>query len=119
MGVFVQDNWWHYKAAIARARLLSEKGETEEAVRVLRFASWLDVNDTEALNAIAGLRVRQNRFEDAYDVQRRALARQPDQPRQYLLLSDILEKLGRHEEALANVAQVERLHALAQASKLN
>ena len=116
---FVQDNWWHYKAAIAQGRLLSSEGKTEEAIRGFRFASWLDVNDTEALNAIAGLRVRQNRFEDAYEVQRRALARQPDQPRQYLLLSDILEKLGRHEEARANVAQVERLHALAQASTLN
>jgi tetratricopeptide (TPR) repeat protein len=116
---FTRDNWWHYKAAIARARLLAEKGETEEAVRALRFASWLDVNDTEALNTIAGLRVRENRFEDAYAVQCRALARQPDQPRQYLLLSNILEKLGRHEEALVNVAQVERLQALAQASTLN
>ncbi len=116
---FVQDNWWHYKAAIARGRLLAAEGKTEEAIRGFRFASWLDVNDTEALNAIAGLRIRQNRFEDAYAVQCRALARQPDQPRQYLLLSDILEKLGRHEEARANVAQVERLHALAQASTLN
>jgi len=116
---FVQDNWWHSKAVIARGRLLSEEGKTEEAIRDFRFASWLDVNGTEALNAIAGLRVRQNRFEDAYAVQRRALARQPDQPRQYLLLSDILEKLGRHEEAAANVAQVERLHALAQATSLN
>jgi Flp pilus assembly protein TadD len=116
---FAAANWWHFKATVAHARLLSERGETEEAVRLLRFASWLDVHDTEALNAIAGLRIRENRFEDAYEVQRRAVARQPDQPRQYLLLSDILEKLGRHEEARANIAQVERLHALAQSTSLN
>lgn len=111
---FVQDNWWHYKAAIARARLLSEEGKTEEAVQVFRFASWLDLNDAEALNAIAELRLRQNKLEDACDAQRRALARLPDQPRQFLLLAHILERMGRAEEARQALAEVDRLRVTAQ-----
>ncbi|HEY8835266.1 MAG TPA: hypothetical protein VIM09_06740, partial [Chthoniobacterales bacterium] len=56
---------------------------------------------------------RQNRLDAACKTQRRAVARQPDQPRQYLLLSDILEKMGRHDEAQAALAQVQLLQALA------
>ena len=44
----------------------------------------LDVHDPEALNLIALLDVRQDKLEDACKAQRRAVARQPDQPRQYL-----------------------------------
>ncbi len=38
------------------------------------------------------IRLRENRLEDAFGAQRRAVSRQPDEPRQYLLLSNILEK---------------------------
>lgn len=116
---FSSENWWHYHACLARGRLLYESGKVEEAIAVFYRASWLDVNDADALYAIATLRLRQNRFQDACDIQRRAVSRQPDQPRQHLLFSDILEKLGRHEEARANIAKVEQLQAIAQASSLN
>ena len=112
---FARDNWWHYGAAMAVGRLLAEKGDVDGADAALRHASWLDVHDAEALNLIASMRVRQNQLQQAYDSQRRAVARQPDQPRQYLLLSDILERMGRSDEARAMVARVERMQAMAQA----
>jgi tetratricopeptide (TPR) repeat protein len=115
---FLRANWWHYQATLARGRLLAQKGDVEASVAAFRFASWLDVNDSEALYAIACLRVRQDRLEEAVSIQRRAVARQPDQPRQYLLLSDILGRLGRQEEAQANLASVRRLQAFAQANPL-
>jgi Flp pilus assembly protein TadD len=49
-------------------------------------------------------------------LQRRAVARQPDEPSQYVLLSDILERMGRNEEARSALAKVLRLRALAQSS---
>jgi Flp pilus assembly protein TadD len=59
------------------------------------------------------MRMRQNHLDDAWRTQRRAVARQPDEPRQYLLLSDILDKMGRNDEARAALAQVSRLRELA------
>ncbi|MFN2476440.1 MAG: tetratricopeptide repeat protein [Chthoniobacterales bacterium] len=112
-GNFARDNWWHYGAAVAVGRLLAEKGDAEGAERAFRHASRLDIHDAGALNLIASMRVRQNRLEEAYSSQRLAVARQPDQPRQYLILSDILEKMGRNDEARAVIAQVSRMQALA------
>jgi Flp pilus assembly protein TadD len=111
---FVRENWWHRGAAVALGRLYAEKGESEKAYAILRHASWLDVYDAEALNTIAEMRLRQNRLSDACAAQQHAIARQPDQPRQYVLLSDILDKMGRRDEARAAIAQSERLKAIAQ-----
>jgi Flp pilus assembly protein TadD len=80
---------------------------------VLRRASWLDIHDADSLNLIAAMNIGQNQLDAALENQRRAVRRQPDQPRQYLLLADILEKLGRHEEAQAALAQLHSLQALA------
>jgi protein O-mannosyl-transferase len=120
MREFADSHWWHAGAFIALGRLWAEFGDAEKAEAALRHASWLDIHDTESLNLIVGMKVRQNRLDAAWQIQRRAVARQPDQPRQYLLLSDILEKMGRHDEAKAALAQVELLQALAKspASKI-
>jgi protein O-mannosyl-transferase len=111
---FVGENWWHRGAAVALGRLYSEKGDIDKAEAILRRASWLDVYDAEALNVVAEMRLRQNRLTEACAAQRRAVARQPDQPRQYALLSNILEKMGRDDEARAAIAQSARLKAMAQ-----
>jgi Flp pilus assembly protein TadD len=114
---FVEDfagkNWWHYGAALALGRLYAEKGDADRAEAMLRHASWLDVHDAEALRLIVMMRLRQNRLDEAFQTQRRAVARQPDEPRQYILLSNILEKMGRGAEARDALAQVNRLQALA------
>jgi len=110
---FSENNWWHYDAAMALGRLYAEKNDPDLADVALRRASRLDVHDAQALNLLAMIRINQNRLEDACAAQRRAVSRQPDEPRQYLLLSDILQKMGRTDEARANIAQIERLQAFA------
>ena len=115
---FSRDHWWHSGASIALGRLFSELGDLERAEAAFRHASWLDVHDAEALNLMALLSVRQNKLEDACKIQRRAVSRQPDQPRQYLLLSDILVKMGRTDEAHAALAQITRLEAAARTDSI-
>src|SRR6266446_6050261 len=115
---FARDNWWHYGAALALGRLYAQKGDVDLADAALRHASWLDVHDTEALRLIVLIRLRPNRLDEAFRTQRRAVARQPDEPRQYILLSDILEKMGRGAEAHAALAKASQLRALAAAQPI-
>jgi len=110
---FATKNWWHYEASIALGRLYAEQGDAERATAAWRHASWLDVHDAESLNLIAGVRLRQNRLDEAFKIQQRAVARQPDQPSQYRMLSDILTKMGRNDEARAALAQVSQMEAFA------
>jgi Flp pilus assembly protein TadD len=110
---FARKNWWHYEASIALGRLYAEQGEAERATAAWRHASRLDVHDAQSLNLMAGIRLRQNRLDEAFKLQRRAIARQPDQPRQYRMLSDILNKMGRADEARAALAQVSQMEAFA------
>jgi protein O-mannosyl-transferase len=112
---FASDNWWHHGAALALGHLYAQKDDARQAETELRLASWLDVHDAEPLRLLALIRIGQSRLEEAALIQRRAIARQPDQPSQYILLSNILEKIGRTEEARAALAQVSRLRTLAQA----
>jgi tetratricopeptide (TPR) repeat protein len=111
---FAAQNWWHVEAALALGKLYAEKGMVADAERAFRHASRLDVHDVSALNQSALLCVNQQRYDEAYATQRRAIARQPDEPRQYLILSDILEKMGRTAEAKATLAEVSRMQAVAQ-----
>ncbi len=110
---YAQRNWWHYGAWMATGRLLAQKGDVDGAATALRHASWLDLHETAALNLIAFVRMGQDRLEDACRSQRMAVARQPDEPRQYLLLSNILDKMGHRDEAQAALAEVSRLRSLA------
>jgi Flp pilus assembly protein TadD len=109
---FVREHWWHAGASIALGGLFAEMADSPRAEEAFRHASILDVHDATALNLIALLKVSQNKLEDAYAAQRRAVARQPDQPRQYLILSDILEKMGRGDEARAALIRGAHLQAL-------
>jgi tetratricopeptide (TPR) repeat protein len=114
---FARDHWWHYGAALALGRLYAEAGDPERAVTALGDASWLDVHEVEALNLIAQVRFRQHRFEEAYRAQKRAVARQPGALRQYVFLSDILEKMGHTEEAKSVTAEVARLEAIGRSAQ--
>jgi Flp pilus assembly protein TadD len=111
---FDRRNWWHHGAALALGRLYAQRNDVDLADAALQRASWLDVHDTDALKLIVQMRLRQNRLNEACQIQRRAVARQPDEPRQYLLLSDILERMGRSNEAHAALAQASRLRDLVQ-----
>ncbi len=110
---FAGKNWWHYNAWLALGRLYAQKGDNATAMAALGHATWLDLRETEALNLMAMIRMRQNRLDDAVQVQRQAVRRQPDQPQQYLLLSDLLDKAGRTREARVALAEVTRLRSVA------
>lgn len=109
---FARAHWWHYGASLALGRTYAESGDAEHALAALQHASRLDVHEVDALNLIAQMRVRQNRLADACRAQKLAVARQPDAPRQYILLSDILEKMGQTAEAQDAIATVARLKAI-------
>jgi protein O-mannosyl-transferase len=113
---FAQHHWWHYRAALALGHLYAQKGQAKQAENTLRFATSLDVHDAEALRAIAQIRLNQNRLDEAFKTQQRAITRQPYEPRQYILLSNILERMGRGDEARAALAKVSQLRGLATTS---
>lgn len=106
---FVRKHWWHAGAAMTLGSLCLEMGDLKQARDAFRDAGMLDVHDAKALNLIALIEVRENKLENACKTQRRALARQPDQPRQYLILADILTRMGRSDEAQAELAEASRL----------
>ena len=116
---FSRTHWWHSAAAIALGRAHLDAGRLPQAAVALRHASRLDVHDAESLNLLALVNVRQGQLHEAYAAQRRAISRQPDQPRQYLLLADILGKMGRPDEAKAALAQVTRLQVALRDSVAN
>ncbi|MEY2491745.1 MAG: protein O-mannosyl-transferase [Verrucomicrobiota bacterium] len=113
---FAQANWWHQAAALAEGKLYAENNDLKLALRALRRAALLDVHDTEALNIITKICLREHRLDEAVSAQRRAVARQPDEPSQYLLLSDVLDEMGRTADANAARARISQLRALAIAS---
>jgi protein O-mannosyl-transferase len=110
---FRQTHWWHCGAALETGRIHLEEHRFAEAEAALRRASWLDIHDADSLNLMAAMNIEQHRLDAACEIQRRAVRRQPDQPRQYFLLSDILEKLGRHDEAQAALVRFQALQAIA------
>jgi Flp pilus assembly protein TadD len=114
---FAEKNWWHHDAWMAVGRLYAQQGRNDECASALHHASWLDIHETDALNLLAMLRLSQNRLPEACRAQERAVSRQPDQPQQYLLLSNILDKMGRNEEARDALAHVTRLRSLAAVAK--
>ena len=111
---FARTNWWHHAAALALGRLYAQRGDSDRADGALRLASRLDVHDTQALRLMVEMRVRANKLDDAFRIQQRVVARQPDQPSQYVVLSDILEKMGRDVEARSELAKASYLRSLVQ-----
>lgn len=111
---FARTHWWHLASHIALGKLCLENGDVAQAESAFRAASRLDVHDVSALNMLAFLNVNRRHFEEAYRTQQRAIARQPNEPRQYLILSDIAAKMGRTNEAQTLLAQVSRLQTFAQ-----
>jgi Flp pilus assembly protein TadD len=111
---FARANWWHHGAALALGRLYAQRDDAARAEAELRRASRLDVHDIEALGLLTAIKVRQNRLAEALQLQRRAVGRQPDEPRQYILLSEILEKMGRSDEARIALAKATQLRSFAE-----
>src|SRR5438552_107801 len=109
---YTRQNWWHHAAWLAEGRLYAENNDVGQSIRALRYAALLDVHDVQALNLLAAISVRQNQLEQACAAQRRAIAREPNQPRQYLMLAEILDKMGRTSEAQTARDDARRLKAI-------
>jgi protein O-mannosyl-transferase len=110
---FVRENPWHFGASLAAGKLYAELNDSSDAAARLRHASWLDLHDTQALDLLAQIYLRQNDLNDAFQAQRRAVSRQPDHPREYFILAGILEKMGRPADAHAVLAKAAHLHEMA------
>jgi tetratricopeptide (TPR) repeat protein len=115
---YIQQNWWHHAAWLAEGRLYAENNDAAQATRALRYAALLDIHDVNALNLLAQISIRQNRLDEALSAQRRAVAREPYQPRQYLMLAEVLDKIGRTDEAQKARDKVTRLQAMAASQRI-
>jgi Flp pilus assembly protein TadD len=96
---FADDHWWQYSAFLALGKLKAQQGNNASALVALAHASWLDIHETEALNLMTRIQLRAQNFSAALGTQRRAVSRQPDQPSQYFLFSEVLLHMGRAEQA--------------------
>ncbi len=112
---FADEKWWHAGASLTAGKLFIEQGNLARAGLAFSHASRLDVHDARALNLLASVKMKEERLDEACAVQRRAVARRPDEPRQYLMLAEILTKMGRPGEAGAVLAQVSHMQAVAEA----
>ena len=115
---YTRQNWWHHAAWLAEGRLYAENNDVAQSIRALRYATLLDVHDVQALNLLAAISVRENQLEQACATQRRAIAREPNQPQQYLMLAEILDKMGRISEAQSARDNATRLKALATSPRI-
>jgi protein O-mannosyl-transferase len=115
---YVRENWWHHAAWLAEGQLYAENNDVPQATRALRYAAMLDVHDVNSLDLLAQILLREGRLDDALATQRRAVARQPYQPRQYLMLAEILDKMGRTDEAQKARDKVARLQAMAGSQRI-
>ena len=115
---YIHENWWHHAAWLAEGRLYAENNDVVRSTRALRYAAMLDVHDVNALNLLMQISLRRNQFAEALAAQRRAVAREPDQPRQYLMLAEVLDKMGRVAEAQKARDKVAHLQAMAASQRI-
>ena len=96
---YAQAHWWHYPSWYLLGCEYARTGHPGQAVATLKQASRLDVHDAEALAMAADVCVGENHLEEAAALQREAVSRQPDSPRQRMLLSQILANLSQPAES--------------------
>ena len=114
---FAEARWWHGPAWVAYAQLEARTGQPERALAIWEQASRLDVHDAEAFSDAAMLCLRQDRLGEARRFQERAVRRQPDSPRQHVLLAQVLGKSGNAEAARVEIATARSLVDAAEQSE--
>lgn len=87
------------KAWKAKAKALETAGKPEEAYQAYQKSLGLNPNDAEDLDEMAGLRIQQDRFEDALGLLDRALSITPNYPNLFLKKALSLFRLKRYAEA--------------------
>jgi tetratricopeptide (TPR) repeat protein len=106
---FAATHWWHYEAQSTLGALRFAAGQPDAAIAVFRAASRLDIYDGKALAAVAEIENSRGHPDVALEVQAEAMDRDPDQPKHYVELAAILEKLGRKNEANAALRKAQAL----------
>ena len=96
---FTDSCWWQYPAFLALGKLKAQQGDAAGALAALKHASRLDIRETEALNLMTRIQLNSGNLEAALGIQERAISRQPDQPSQHLLYSEVLMQMGRAQQA--------------------
>jgi tetratricopeptide (TPR) repeat protein len=111
-------HWWHEDAWMTLGLLRAAAGDTQAAINAMRHAGRLDIYNPKPFANIARIELTRNRPEAACEAQQIAVARDPDQPSRYLILAELLERLGRKDAAEAALRRADELRAsvLARAS---
>jgi len=102
-------HWWHLDSWMTLGGLQFASGKPDSALAALRHASALDIYDGKPLAGIAEIELAQGRPQAALDAELESAARSPGQPRTYMALAAILEKLGRKGEASAAFRRAQQL----------
>ncbi|SRR5581483_9323969 len=113
---YADANWWHYDSHMMLGRFELQNNDVDAALAAFTAATPLDIHGVEPLNMIARVNLALKRPEAAYDAQKKAVRRSPDQPLQYVLLSTILDELHKPEEAKAALQHAEELSKSAKAN---
>ena len=104
-------HWWHEDAWMTLGLLRVAAGDIQAGIEALRHAGRLDIYNPKPFANIARFELQRNRPEAACEAQRIAVARDPDQPSRYLILAELLERLGRKEAAEAALRRANELRS--------
>lgn len=96
---FADAHWWHGPAHYSLGCVYAAMGRDPEAKSTWLDAARLDVWDAEALAAAAEVSARQARFDEACEIQARAVRRGAGSPKQHALYAQLLAKAGRNAAA--------------------
>ena len=106
---YAAKRWWHQGAWLTLGQLRFDAHDADRAIEAMRHAARLDIHDARPFANIARIELIRHRLEPARAAQQTAISRDRSQPSRYLVLADILEKLGRPTEAAAALREAEAL----------
>jgi tetratricopeptide (TPR) repeat protein len=106
---FAAAHWWHLDSWMTLGGLRFANGEMDSAITALQHASELDIYDGKPLTGIAEIELKRDHPQAALDAEVEALARSPGEPREYVVLAAVLEKLGKKAEANAALRRAQEL----------
>lgn len=106
---YADAHWWHAPSHYTLGLLQARLNHPADALATWREASRLDVHDATALSSAAALCLQQGQLAPARDLQERAVRRQPDSPRQHILLAEVFVRLGDLKAAQTQAARADEL----------
>ena len=106
---YADTHWWHEPSHVVLGRVEADLGHARLALAAWTEATTLDVYDAEAPSAAAALCLQENRLDEAAKFQTQAVRRQPDSPRQRVLLAQVFRRQGRDAEADQQIARATRM----------